>query len=269
MTDDHGDGHPTQGRPGDQELADRMVSALPSLQRYARVLARDPGRADDLVQETVTRALERSAQFRGESSVRTWLHRILFHLSVDRARADGRAVPVEDVEEVESRWRSDDYTVDAARVVERAETRAELEDALVHLPYVNRAAVLLHDVEGLTMREVAEMTQVELPAAKQRLRRGRMMLVSALAAGAERRGGTDGVPLRCWDARRLVSDYMDGDLTPDRARAVEHHLAGCPTCPPLYAALTGTQAGLGRLRDPDTVIAPGLADRIHGHLHRP
>jgi RNA polymerase sigma-70 factor (ECF subfamily) len=247
------------------DLADRMVEALPSLQRFARVLARDPAVADDLVQETVARALERSEQFRGDSSVRTWLHRILYHLSVDRARKEARSTPVDGAEvvaRVEERWMDDAYTVDAAVVAERAETRAEIEDALVRVPYIYRSAVLLHDVEGLTMREVADMTDTELPAAKQRLRRGRMMLVSALAGGAERRAEIGDVPLRCWDARRLVSDYLDDELAPDERRAVELHLEGCPTCPPLYSALVGTHAGLGRLRDPDSVIRPDLAERI-------
>lgn len=255
--------------PPTDDLADRMVEALPSLQRLARTLTRDAATGEDLVQETVARALERAEQFRGDASVRTWLHRILYHLWVDRARREARSVPVETTEVaelVERRWMDDAYTVDAAVVAERAETIAEIEDALVRLPFIYRSAVLLHDVEGLTVREVAELTDVGLPAAKQRLRRGRMMLVSALAAGAERRSEIGDVPLRCWDARRLVSDYLDDELSPDRRRAVELHLDRCPTCPPLYSALVGARAGLGRLRDPDSVIPPHLVSRIRTRL---
>lgn len=122
--------------------------------------------------------------------------------------------------------RAEQLRGDASVVAERAETIAEIEDALVRLPFIYRSAVLLRDVEGLTVREVAELTDVGLPAAKQRLRRGRMMLVSALAAGAERRPEIGDVPLWCWDARRLVSDYLDDDLSPDRRRAVDRHPAG-------------------------------------------
>jgi hypothetical protein len=43
---------------------------------------------------------------------------------------------------------------------------------------------------------------------------------------------------------------------------VEEHLAGCPTCPPLYAALVGVRARLDGLRDSDTVVDLALADRI-------
>jgi RNA polymerase sigma-70 factor (ECF subfamily) len=239
------------------------VAEAPGLYRFALSLVRDPVAAEDLVQETFLRALERRRTFRGESSPATWLHRILHNLAVDRSRRHGREVVVESVEE---RWAADGYTVEAARVVERAELRDELEDALVRLPFIYRAVVVLHDAEGWTVAEIAERLGIGLPAAKQRLRRGRMMLVSALAEGAERRERLAGVPMRCWDARRRVSDYMDGELAPEQRSLIERHLEACPTCPPLYAALVGVRDRLGDLRDPDAVVPPALAERIARRL---
>jgi RNA polymerase sigma-70 factor (ECF subfamily) len=116
------------------------------------------------------------------------------------------------------------------------------------------------------MSEIADVQGLELSAAKQRLRRGRMMLVTALAGGAERRARLRGVPLRCRDARRRVSDYLDGDLPAEERTLLERHLETSPTCPPLYASLVGVQERLGDLRDPDTVVPPGLAKRIHARL---
>jgi len=58
---------------------------------------------------------------------------------------------------VEARWRDPSYTVDAATVVERAETREELEDALLRLPVICRTAVVLHDAEGMTVAEIAHV----------------------------------------------------------------------------------------------------------------
>ena len=208
------------------------------------------------------RALQRAETFRGESSLVTWLHRILHNLAVDRLRRD-REDATEDVErEVEQRWRDDAYTVDTATVVERAETREELQDALVRLPAIYRTVVVLHDGEGMTVAEIADVQGVGLPAAKQRLRRGRMMMVSALAQGRERRAALRGVPMRCWDARSKVSDYLDDGLPASERVLVERHLASCPTCPPLYAGLVATRAALGALRDADTVVPPLLAERI-------
>jgi RNA polymerase sigma-70 factor (ECF subfamily) len=248
------------------ELAAGLPDEIPGLLRFTRSLARDPAQAEDLAQETLLRALERAGTFRGDAALATWLHRIAHNLAVDRARR-AREVPTEDVaDEVEARWHDDAYTVDAAAVVARAETRDELEDALIRLPVVYRAAVVLHDAEGLTVAEIADIAGVSLPAAKQRLRRGRMMLVSALARGAERRHALSGVPLRCWDARSQVSDYLDGLLDGRAASQVEQHLETCPTCPPLYAALVGATDALARTRgtwrDPNAVVPPDQAARI-------
>ena len=164
---------------------------------------------------------------------------------------------------MEKRWQDDDYTVDAAVVVTRTETAEEVRDALVRIPVAYRSVVVLHDAEGWTAREIADVMDLSLPAAKQRLRRGRMMLVSAMAQGHERRIATANVPLRCWDARQHVSAYLDGELAQPTATAVEQHLATCPTCPPLYASLVSVRDAMaGGLQDPDTVIPDALAQRI-------
>ena len=240
---------------------DEVVEHLDDLHRLALRLTRRPVDAADLVQETVVRALEKGGTYRGEAPLGAWLRRILHNLAVDRGKRSAREVPVA---EVERRWNDDAYTVDAAAVVERAQSREDLEDALVHLPFILRSALVLHDAEGLTLAEIAELQGASLPAVKQRLRRGRMALVTALARDTDRREATRGVPLRCWDARRHVSDYLDEALDEATARAVEAHLGGCPTCPPLYAALVGVRAELADLRDPDSVIPDGLVDRLTG-----
>ena len=71
----------------------------------------------------------------------------------------------------------------------------------------------------------------------------------------------------CWDARKHISDYLNGDLDPATAAMIEAHLETCPTCPPLYAAIVGVHDHLGRLRDPDSVVNPDLEARIR-HLTR-
>lgn len=90
-----------------------------------------------------------------------------------------------------------------------------------------------------------------------------MMLVSALAQGAERRAALKGVPLGCWEARAKVSDYLDDDLPQSDRKLLEAHLDTCPTCPPLYASLVGaTEALKAGGRDPDSVIDPAVLSRI-------
>lgn len=244
-------------------LRAQLPEAIPGLMRYAQMLTGDPHDSADLVQDTLVRALDRSASYDQRSSLRTWLHRIMHNLYVDSNRSRRETASEDLAELVEARWREDEYTVDAAVVAERAADRDELREALVHLPEIYRTAVVLHDSEGLTVAELAAVSGVGVPAAKQRLRRGRMMLVTALAQ--ESRSPTRGVPMRCWEARARVSDYLDGALPPGPAKVLESHLAGCHSCPPLYSSLVATRDALARDRgraDPDSVVPAELAARI-------
>jgi RNA polymerase sigma-70 factor (ECF subfamily) len=244
-------------------FAAAVAAEVAGLYRYARSITPSQAEADDLVGDTVLRALERAAQYRGDASLRTWLHQILYHLAVDRARRHSRELSVEDVE---ARWRDDAYSVDAQEVVERAETAGELRDALIRLPARYRSAVVLHDAEGFPASEVAAVLGISLPAARQRIRRGRMMLVSALSRRAQRKAANAGVPLSCWEARERVSGYIDGELGLSDRAALEAHLAGCATCPPLFQALVGATSALGSLHDPDSVIPEALAERVRRYL---
>jgi anti-sigma factor RsiW len=95
-----------------------------------------------------------------------------------------------------------------------------------------------------------------------------MMLVSALAEGDPKRAASLAQPVRCWQARRHISSYLDGELDVPTRDAVEGHLATCPTCPPLYAGLVGVRDILGGLRDPDSVVEERIAARIGERLGR-
>jgi len=247
----------------DPDFGALVAAELPGLYRYALSLVGDRGKAEDAVGDTMVRALEHRDQFRSQSSVRTWLHQILHHVAVDRARHDRHEVSVR---EVETLWRDDAYSVDAAAVAERAAVRDDLRESLLHLPFNYRAVVVLHDAEGWTVNDIAVSLGIGLAAAKQRLRRGRAMLVSILAERKEREMANRGVALTCWQARSRVSDYLDDELSPSERSLLEAHMTACATCPPLYGALVGVRESLGQLHDSDSVIPPELALRVQAKI---
>jgi RNA polymerase sigma-70 factor (ECF subfamily) len=248
---------------GGEEFAATLMAELPRLVHLATRLVRDAAQAEDCAQETILSAWRRRDQLHDPRAISAWLRRSLVNRIIDRSRAHHAEL---DIEAVEADWHDDAYTVAPERVLERAELRDELEDALARLPVVYRIAVVLHDALGWTGPEIAAATSAGLPATKQRIRRGRMMLVSALAEDDARRRASESQPLRCWRARRHVSAYLDGELDPETRSAVEAHLETCPTCPPLYASLVGVRATLGGLRDPDSVVSDRIAARIRDRL---
>ncbi len=246
-----------------RDFGAELAAELPRLSRLALHLVHEPALAEELAQEAALRSWSRRAQLRPDAPIGPWLNRILVNLVIDRARTRHDEFTVSDVED---RWADDDYTVDPERVVARAELRDELEDALVRLPAGIRTVVVLHDALEWTVVEITRSLGIGLPAAKQRLRRGRMMLVTALADGDPQREASLAQPIRCWEARRHVSGYLDAELRDADRRAVEAHLMACPTCPPLYTALVGVRASLGALRDPDSVVPGEIAARIQGRI---
>jgi RNA polymerase sigma-70 factor (ECF subfamily) len=244
-------------------FSELLAAELPRLVGLATRLLSDPDQAEDCAQETIVGAWRRRDQLRDPAALPAWLRRSLVNRIIDRSR---RRHDELDIDDIESDWKDDAYSVQPELVMERAELRDELEDALARLPVIYRLPVVLHDALGWTGVEIAQSMDVSLPAAKQRLRRGRMMLVSALASSDGRREASLAQPMRCWQARRHVSSYLDGELDEATKSMVEGHLAGCPTCPPLYAGLVGVRASMGTLRDPDTVVEGEIAARIRAGL---
>ena len=237
----------------------RLAGELPRLVRLAARLLADQDLAQDCAQETIVGAWRRRDQLRDAAALPAWLRRSLVNRIIDRSRRHRDEL---DIDAVEADWQDDAYSVQPERVLERAELRDELEDALARLPVIYRLPVVLHDALGWTAAEIASAMEIGLPAAKQRLRRGRMMVVSALAKGDARRKASLAQPMRCWQARRHVSAYLDGELDVRTRRAVERHLESCPTCPPLYTSLVGVRGTMGGLRDPDAVVEEAIAVRI-------
>ena len=250
-------------RDGDALFAERLNAELPRLVGLAARLLSDRDQAEDCAQETIVGAWRRRDQLRDPLALPAWLKRSLVNRIIDRSRRHHEELAID---AVEADWQDDSYSVQPELVLERAELRDQLEDALARLPVIYRLPVVLHDAIGWTAVEIAQSMEIGLPAAKQRLRRGRMMLVSALAADDARRRASLAQPMRCWQARRRISAYLDGELESTARADVEHHLVGCPTCPPLYASMVGVKAIMGGLRDPDAVVDEAMARRIRERL---
>ena len=155
---------PLSGSP--PPLIDRnaLIDLLPRLRRYAGVLTRDRSRADDLVQDTLQRAIEREATFRSGENLRAWLFALMHNLFIDGVRGS-EAI---------------DWTADAGALPEAAAPRQsdpiEMRDihrALAKLPTEQREVLLLVAIEGLRYREAAEVLVLPIGTVMSRLARAR------------------------------------------------------------------------------------------------
>jgi RNA polymerase sigma-70 factor (ECF subfamily) len=145
----------------------RIEAAIPALRRYARALTRDTETADDIVQDTLVRAL-RSEHLFHEGDVRAWLYTILTNLNRNRLRSLSRRPALTPIKDN-----------DAAMTGPDAGSR-DIARALDDLAEDQRAALLLVVLEGLTYREVAEIQGVPIGTVMSRLARARMQIKAYL-----------------------------------------------------------------------------------------
>ncbi len=144
-----------------------VEAMIPALRRYARALARDPDIADDLVQDTLVRALRSEKLFVG-GDLRSWLYTILTNLNRNRRR---------------SLARQPQFSPLVENAPDASGTEAESRDiarALATLQEDQRAVLLLVMLEGMSYREVADIQGVPIGTVMSRLARARAHVKNSL-----------------------------------------------------------------------------------------
>lgn len=126
--------------------------------------------ASDAVQEAFISAFRRADRFRGDAAVTTWLHRITVNCAIDRLRREKPTSPLPEIDPADRHDRFD-----------QAETALDVRAALATLPEPQRLALILVDMEGLSVAEAAEVLQVAEGTVKSRCSRGRAALAPLLA----------------------------------------------------------------------------------------
>lgn len=131
-----------------------------------RLTGGDRGEAEDLVQESWVRALTALRTYRAQSALRSWLCGVLVNVRRGRMRADWRVVDTPDVEPLANAPDHDDAI--------------DLERAIAALPDGARDVYVLHDVQGYTHSEIADMLGIVEGTSKSQLNRARSLLRSSL-----------------------------------------------------------------------------------------
>jgi RNA polymerase sigma-70 factor (ECF subfamily) len=163
---------------------DAVAAEIPKLRRYAWALTGDDGEADDLIQDTLERALARLEQWREGDTPRKWLFSILHNLHVDGLRRKSRRPPHVGLDSV-----GVDQSAPAADGAGR-----DLDRALLLLSGEQRQVVLLVGLEGLSYAETAEVLAIPVGTVMSRLARGRGRLRTLMGYEGDYEGGGKGGP---------------------------------------------------------------------------
>lgn len=161
------------------------------LYRYAYRWTGDVDQAEDLVQETLTRLYAELPRLREIQRVRPWAARVMYRIFVDWLRRTQRS-PVSFVgrsgttgvsDDEDEEQEAADATWDPAELTERALERERISNAWPRLQTQHRVVLSLHEIEGYSLEEVAQIIEVPLGTAKSRLNRARNHLRDLLTEG--------------------------------------------------------------------------------------
>ena len=169
------DPSPDQTRDLDAKSLEREVlSFLPALRAFARSLTRNRTEADDLVQETLLKALSNIDKFDPGTNLRAWLFTILrntYYTEIRKRRRESDGL---------SQLSQQDTNMGPSQ--EWSVTLSSLKDALSHLPDDQREALVLVGAAGLSYEEAAEVCGCALGTIKSRVNRARAKLLTLMGA---------------------------------------------------------------------------------------
>ena len=151
------------------------------LYRIARAVLRDDSEAEDAVQEAYVRAFANLGTFRGDSSLATWLGRIVLNEALGRLRRRRPVTPIETIEAPHTdaqiiRFPNSITAEDPERTMAQREILKLVERATEALPEIFRTVFVTRVIEGMSVQETADLLDIEPETVKTRLHRARHLL---------------------------------------------------------------------------------------------
>jgi len=147
--------------------------------------------AEEVTQDVLYKVYRKVGSFRGDAALSSWIYRITFNTAMSRlrtakyqrAQAEEPQIVTTDGDQVTSHVRRDvaDWSNMADEHVFRQEMRRRVFHAILSLPAIYRAPVMLRDIQGMSTEEASAMLRVKDQTLKSRLHRGRLILRKQLA----------------------------------------------------------------------------------------
>jgi RNA polymerase sigma-70 factor, ECF subfamily len=158
-----------------ETIRQQIVQLLPRLRRYAIALTGSTADGDDLVQDTVERALKNLHAWEPGTRLDSWMFRIAKNRFIDQRRAAKRQ-PVSGSDVLESC----DVAHDGERMIEARSSLRTVSEALQNLPDEQRHAVALVLVDGRSYKDAADILEIPIGTLTSRISRARESLAAAL-----------------------------------------------------------------------------------------
>jgi RNA polymerase sigma-70 factor (ECF subfamily) len=231
-----------------------LIRYQPRLYRFGLHMCGNEEDAGDVAQDSLISMARSLRDFRGESSLSSWLYTIARSFCIKKRRR-GKFAPAREESLEAPGINAAQRLADPAPSPEQTTANRELQFALTRaidrLAPAQREVLVLRDVEGLSAPEVAKVLEISVDAVKSRLHRARVAVREALATVLGTAGDERPRDSMCPDVLRLFSQHLEGDIDPNVCATMEAHLTQCVRCRGTCESLKRTLAVCRQLPTPD------------------
>jgi RNA polymerase sigma-70 factor (ECF subfamily) len=219
-------------RGGDREALGRLLERHQArVYRFGMRMCRGEEDAKDVLQETLLAAARTLPDFRGASSLSTWLYTIARSFCIKQRRHSKFAPevlesldvgePAKSALQLPDPSRGPDEALDGRRI------ETALESAIAALDPKYREVLVLRDVEGLSAAEVGVVLGLSVEAVKSRLHRARIAVRERVAPAL---ASEPTASSSCRDVVEVFSRHLEGEIDSSVCAELESHLEGCAAC---------------------------------------
>jgi RNA polymerase sigma-70 factor, ECF subfamily len=232
-------------RAGDRRALEKLLEHhQAAVYRFGLKMCRQAEDAKDVLQETLIAAARTLPDFRGASSVSTWLYTIARSFCVKKRRTS--KFSPERLESLDDRVAGAISVPDTRRGPEEEvagrQLQVVLDEAIAELDPMYREVLILRDVEGLSAPEVAQVMGLSVEAVKSRLHRARLAVREKVAPALSPAAHDEPPGPGCVDVVTMLSRKLEGEIDGNTCAELEAHVAGCASCRGRCDALRATLA---------------------------
>jgi RNA polymerase sigma-70 factor (ECF subfamily) len=267
-------------RSSDQDSVEKAVALLQeSVFSFSMRVCNPREDAEDTMQEVLLKSMPVLSRFDSPRALAVWLYKVAKNRCLMSRRKSKfepqRHTPLEELmpdrAELTQLARGGNFNPEAFAI--RSQEAQWLREAIQKVPPEHRIILVLHDMEGLSDEEVAEITGLRQGTVRVRLHRARLFvrkqISKRLLAGQSKHRRPvqlppESRPARCKAMFAELSDYLDEQLDDSMCAELERHMDGCEPCQAFLSTLEGTIAALrksGRIA-PDPKTARKMREQV-------